>query len=122
MACHASSAPSVASSFIANVFWMGAEHLEKGAKYVLKITSEEIECIVESIVKVINSSTLEEVSGSTKAVAKNEVAEIILRTKKPIAFDTFDEITTTGRFVLAAKQRILGGGIILKKVEYFSAI
>ena len=122
MVCHARSAPVVASSFVANIFWMGSEHLEKGSKYVLKITTEEVECIVESIVKVINSSTLEEVSGATKVVAKNEVAEIILRTKKPIAFDAFDEVTTTGRFVLAARQQILGGGIILKKVEHFSAI
>jgi sulfate adenylyltransferase large subunit len=122
MVCHVRSAPTVGSSFIANIFWMGSEHLEKGAKYVLKITTEEVECIVESIVKVINSSTLEEISGSTRAVAKNEVAEIILRTKKPIAFDTFDQITTTGRFVLAARQQILGGGIILKQAESFSAI
>ena len=122
MIVHAATAPQVGASFVANIFWMGSEHLERGAKYTLKITTEEVECIVESILKVVNSSTLEEVAGASKAVAKNEVAEIILRTKKPVAFDVFDEITTTGRFVLQAKQQILGGGIILKKVEHFSAI
>lgn len=122
MIVHAKSAPMVGTSFIANIFWMGSKHLEKGAKYTLKITTEEVECVVDSILKVVNSSTLEEVSGATKSVAKNEVAEIILHTKKPIAFDTFDEITTTGRFVLQGKQQILGGGIILKKAEHVSSI
>lgn len=122
MVCRLGSEPQVGSSFVANIFWMGGEHLEKGAKYKLKITTEEVECVVEAILKVVNSSTLEEVAGSAKAVAQNEVAEIILRTKKPIAFDAFDEITATGRFVLAGRQQILGGGIILKKVEHFSAI
>ncbi len=114
--------PEVGSCFVANIFWMGSEHLEKGAKYLLKITTEDVECVVDSILKVVNSSTLEEVAGSSKAVAKNEVAEIILRTKRPIAFDEFKGITATGRFVLQGKQQILGGGIILKKVEHFSAI
>jgi sulfate adenylyltransferase subunit 1 (EFTu-like GTPase family) len=45
-----------------------------------------------------------------------------LRTKKPVTFDAFDEITATGRFVLQGRQQILGGGIILKKFEHFSAI
>ena len=122
MVCRAADGPQVGQSFAANVFWMGSEHLEKGSRYVLKITTEEVECVVESITKVINSSTLDEIARSTKEVAKNEVAEIVLRTKKPIAFDPFDEITATGRFVLQGRRQILGGGIILKKVEPFSAI
>ena len=122
MIVHAASAPQVGTSFIANIFWMGSEHVERGAKYTLKITTEEVECVVDSILKVVNSSTLEEVAGTSKVVAKNEVAEVILRMKKPLAFDSFDEITATGRFVLAAKQQILGGGIILKQMVPFSAI
>ena len=55
-------------------------------------------------------------------VAKNEVAEIIVSTKKPIAFDTFDEVPETGRFVIVHERDVRGGGIILKRVEYFSAI
>ena len=115
--------PQVGSRFVANIFWMGGERLEKGGKYLLKITTEEVECVVDSVLKVINSSTLEETGGSSKAVAKNEVAEIILRTKRPVAFDKFDSITATGRFVLSAKQQILGGGIILNEAAGdFSAI
>ncbi|MDO8603275.1 MAG: adenylyl-sulfate kinase, partial [Candidatus Omnitrophota bacterium] len=90
--------------------------------YILKIATQEIECVIESILKVINSSTLEEISKNSHEVAKNEVAEMIISTKKPIAFDTFDEIPETGRFVLVSDHDVRGGGIILKNVQYFSAI
>ena len=116
MACLKKSAPTVSRSFMANLFWMGNQHLEKGSKYLLKLTTEETECVVESISRVINSSTLEEISTNSHEVAKNEVAEIILSTKKPVVFDSFDEISETGRFVLASGHQIRGGGIILKKV------
>ena len=105
----------VGQRFEANIFWMGSEHLKKGAKYTLKITTEDVECIVDSISKVVDSSTLEE--RAAQEVAKNEVAKIILRSKKPIVFDPFKGIPTTGRFVLAGKQQILGGGIILDKIK-----
>ena len=108
--------PLVSDRFQANLFWMGNKHLEKSGKYILKIATQEIECVIESILKVINSSTLEEISKNAHEVAKNEVAEIIVSTKKPIAFDTFDEIPETGRFVLVSDQDVRGGGIILKTV------
>jgi sulfate adenylyltransferase large subunit len=117
--CHASSKPQVSSSFLANIFWMGSRHLEKGAKCVLKLTTQEVECFIESVLKIINSSTLEEISKTAQEIAKNEVAEVIIRAKKPVVFDTFDEIGETGRFVLVFDKKVCGGGIILKKVEHF---
>lgn len=113
---------SVGLKFIANIFWMGSEHLRVGSKYTLKITTEDVECIVSSVSKVVDSSTLQE--RPAQEVAKNEVAQVILQTKKPVVFDPFKGIPTTGRFVLAGKQQILGGGIILDKVkdEFSSAI
>ncbi len=114
--------PEVAYSFLAHIFWMGSQHLEKGAKCILKLTTQEIECQVDAVLKVINSSTLEEVSATARQVAKNEVAELILSTKKPVVFDTFDAIEETGRFVLVSDRQVRGGGIILKKTQAYSAI
>ncbi len=113
--------PHVSNRFQANIFWMGNKHLEKGGKYLIKLATGESECVIESIPRVINSSTLEEISKSANEVAKNEVAEVIIATKKPLAFDTFDEIPETGRFVLVHEHDVRGGGIILKKVESLGA-
>ncbi len=122
MGCVASQKASVADRFWANIFWMGNKHLQKGGKYLLKVATQEVECVIESIHRVINSSTLEEISKNAHEVAKNEVAEILISTKKPIAFDTFDEVPETGRFVIVHEHDVRGGGIILKKAEHFSAI
>lgn len=115
VACHASAAPKVSHSFSANVFWLGDQHLQKGKNYVLKLTTQEAECTVKEVRRVINSSTLEEVSAQHHEVAKNEVAEVELAFKKDVVHDTFDDIVETGRFVLADGQRVFGGGIILKR-------
>lgn len=119
--CHTKARPEVSQSFVANIFWMGNKHLEKGARCLLKLTTQEVECVVESILKVINSSTLEEISKTAHEIAKNEVAEIILTAKKPVAFDTFDQIAETGRFVIVQEKQVRGGGIILKKYEHIGA-
>jgi sulfate adenylyltransferase subunit 1 (EFTu-like GTPase family) len=86
------------------------------------VATQEVECVIESIPRVINSSTLEEISKNAHEVAKNEVAEVLISTKKPVAFDTFDEVPETGRFVIVHEHDVRGGGIILKKAEHFSAI
>ncbi len=122
IACRVDNKTQVSDRFSANLFWMGNKHLEKGGKYLLKIATQEVECVVDSIQKVINSSTLEEISKNSHEVAKNEVAEVILSTKRPVAFDTFDEIPETGRFVIVSDHDVRGGGIILKKLEHVSAI
>lgn len=121
IAALASAPPQTGESFHANVFWMGSKHLQKGAKYLIKLATQEVEGTIEAIVKVINSSTLEEISSNASEVAKNEVAEIIVSTKKPIAFDTFDTVPETGRFVIVHEHDVRGGGIILKKAEFIGA-
>ena len=113
VAVHAASKPFVGRHFRANLFWMGEEHLAKGKSYVIKLTTQEVECKVKSVVRVINSSTLDEVSKDHHEVAKNEVAELELEFKKDIVFDPFSEIQETGRFVLVDNKRVSGGGIIL---------
>lgn len=120
--CHGASRPEQAQSFLAHIFWMGSQHLERGAKCLLKLTTQDIECTVDAILKVVNSSTLEEVQSASRQIAKNEVAEIILSTRKPVVFDTFDVIEETGRFVLVSDRQVRGGGIILKRAETYSAI
>ncbi len=115
IACHPSSRLKTGREIHAHIFWMGDEHIQKGKAYQVKLTTEELEGVVQGISRVVNSSTLQEVSAQHREVAKNEVAEISLRFKKDIAFDTFDEIEPTGRFVLVDQRRVSGGGIILKR-------
>lgn len=103
--------PIVSTTFDVNLFWMGKRHLEKGRSYTLKLTTQEVPCEVVEFKRVIDASTLETLCDQD-FVAKNDVAELTLRTRKPVAFDLFGTSATTGRFVLVDDYDVCGGGII----------
>ena len=103
--------PIVSTTFDVNVFWMGQRNLEKGRIYTLKLTTQEVPCEVVEFKKVTDASTLETLKGQ-EYLAKNDVAEVTLRTSTPVVFDLFGSIPTTGRFVLVDGYDVCGGGII----------
>jgi bifunctional enzyme CysN/CysC len=100
------------SRFKARVFWMGRAAFAKGKVYKLKLATQEVECEIDSVERVIDSSTLETVARTNDSVGRNEVAEIVLRTKRALAFDVHAEIVATGRFVIVDGFEVAGGGIV----------
>jgi bifunctional enzyme CysN/CysC len=102
------------SSFKARLFWLGRQPFSKGKTYKLKLATQEVDCNIQSIEKVIDASTLETVSRKENEmfVGRHEVAELTLHTKKPIAFDIHADIIPTGRFVIVDGFDVSGGGII----------
>jgi bifunctional enzyme CysN/CysC len=102
------------SSFKARLFWLGKQPFAKGRTYKLKLATQEAECRIESIEKVIDASTLDAVSRKENEmfVGRHEVAELTLHTKKPVAFDVHADIAATGRFVIVDGFEVCGGGII----------
>jgi bifunctional enzyme CysN/CysC len=109
-----SAPPFELSSFKARLFWLGKRPFTKGKAYKLKLATQEVECQIESIEKVIDASTLETVSRKHNElfVGRHEVAELTLHTKRPVAFDVHADIAPTGRFVIVDEFDVSGGGII----------
>ena len=109
-----SAPPFELSSFKARLFWLGRQPFVKGKVYKLKLATQEVECHIESIDKVIDASTLETLarSPSESFVGRHEVAELTIHTRKPIAFDVHADIVATGRFVIVDGFDVSGGGII----------
>ncbi|HEX3988453.1 MAG TPA: adenylyl-sulfate kinase, partial [Verrucomicrobiae bacterium] len=83
-----------------------------GKSYKLKLATEEVECWIDSIQRLIDSSTLETISRTEAFVGRNEVAELTIHTKRPVAFDVHSEIASTGRFVIVDGFEVSGGGIV----------
>jgi bifunctional enzyme CysN/CysC len=102
--------------FKARLFWLGREPLRKGRPYKLKLATQEVECEIDALIKVIDAATLATVDrpGPDAGVARHEVAELYLRTRRPVAFDAHSEIVPTGRFVIVDGYEVSGGGIILE--------
>lgn len=101
--------------FKARLFWLGREPFTKGRFYKLKLGTQEADCEIESIEKIIDASTLDEVQRSAPQpyVGRHEVAELILRARRPVAFDVHGDLSATGRFVIVDRFDVAGGGIIL---------
>ena len=107
--------PIVGSAFKANIFWMGHSPMTPGKRYKLKIGTFTAPVWIEEIVTVLDASNLN--SLKKNQVDRHDVAECILHSAKPIAFDLVEEISDTARFVLVDDYEIAGGGIIIKAVD-----
>jgi|YelNatPaOPRAMG01_1025707.scaffolds.fasta_scaffold00028_31 bifunctional enzyme CysN/CysC len=108
--------PYTTDRFRANIFWMGKKALIKEKKYKLKIGTNKVDVVVNKIESVLDASILEK-SEKRNEVRRNEVAQCVFQTVKPISFDTIDEITSTSRFVIVDEYDIAGGGIITHAFE-----
>ena len=116
-------APQVGTTFRCNLFWLGRNPLVPGKRYRLKLATTRVAVHVKEIVQVMDAATLEhsESTADKGHVGRHEVAECVLETQNPIAFDLGigAEFAATGRFVLVDEYEIAGGGIV---IEYLSGL
>lgn len=112
IAAHKQHGPVEGRELNARLFWLHDEPLRLEGAYTLKLGTQAVEARLVKINRVIDSSTLAPSDSARSEVAKNEVAEVVFRARRPLAFDNSDVVTSTGRFVLMQGSRIGGGGII----------
>jgi bifunctional enzyme CysN/CysC len=116
IATHQDHLPLVSTAFRANLFWLGRRPMEKDCRYLLRIATKETECQVAAIHRIIDTTDLSQQQGSA-SVARNQVAELTIRTKSPVAFDLSSSFEATGRFVVVDDFDIAGGGIITELIH-----
>lgn len=108
--------PEVSTRFQARLFWMGKEPLRIDKTYWLKIGTAKTSIVIEKILRVINASSLN-MNTEKQIVDRHEAAEVVIRTKKPVAFDLCENSSSAGRFVLVDGYEIAGGGTIQKNLD-----
>lgn len=104
--------PSVTDAIRANVFWMDKRPLKKEDNISFRCATQEVPCSIERIVKVINSSTLEIIEEDAGEIKEREVADVVIRTSKPVVVETFNKMEELGRFVLGAEDTRAAGIIM----------
>ena len=107
--------PYVSTKIKANIFWMGKQPFVKGKNYKLKLATQQVPVVLKEILGVLDASELSSIANKPQ-VDRHDVAECVLETLKPIAFDEVSQISETGRFVLVDNYEIVGGGIILAPI------
>lgn len=93
------------------LFWLAADTLAVGRALTLKLATAEHRVTVEAIDSVVDIEDLS--TAPAKAVRRNEVAEVVLRSRSPVVLDRADELPRTGRGVLVDGHDVVGGCIVL---------
>ncbi len=104
--------PTVTDTIRANVFWMDKKPFKKGMSVLFRCATQEVTCDVERINKVIDSSTLEQIGEDADEIGEREVADIVIRTQKPVVVETFSKMQLLGRFVLGTADTRAAGIIM----------
>ena len=110
--CSPEDEPILTDEIAANIFWMSRKDFTKHPKLTIRCATQEMSCKVVSIDKRIDSATLELLDTDCKTLKNLEVAEIVIRTKKPIVVKNFNDVQELGRFVLVQDKNICASGII----------
>ncbi|MEY2584588.1 MAG: bifunctional enzyme CysN/CysC [Verrucomicrobiota bacterium] len=96
----------------AKVFWIATEPVRAGARYRLKLVTQDVECQVVAVGNVIDAATLDAGPTGRDELRPNEVGEVTLQTRRPVVLDNHERVPATGRLILADGNNLLGGGII----------
>ena len=103
-------APIETNVFRGKVFWIGNKPIIAGDRLKIKIGTAEHISEVQSIENKIDLSSLEAID--VDLLEKNDIGEVIFRTKSTVALDPFEKNHRTGRFVLINEYETVGGGIV----------
>jgi len=108
--------PVMATRLRANIFWMNTAPLIRGRRYVLRMGAARVAVELESVLSVLDEQELESVTGAAQ-VERHDVAEVILRAVRPVAFDQADALEPTSRFVIVHGWDTAGCGIAIEALE-----
>lgn len=113
-ASHRDRPPIETDVFRAWLFWLGREPLRPGARCVLRLATAETPVEVQSIDRLIDidDPTAGGSGGEAAEVARDGIAEVVLRTRAMLALDEYAANPRTGRFVLVQGRDIAGGGVV----------
>jgi len=108
--------PLMATRIRANIFWMNTAPFIRGRRYVLRMGAARVAAELEQVISVLDEQELESVTGAGQ-VERHTVAEVILRTVRPVAFDAADVLEPTSRSVVVHGWDTAGCGIVLEALE-----
>jgi sulfate adenylyltransferase large subunit len=110
--CSIDEEPLLTDKISATIFWMTKHDFSTEEKLNIRCATQETNCKIENIEKRINSSTLEVIEENSDVIKNLEVAQVTIKTKKPVCIKDFNDVQELGRFVLVHDENICAGGII----------
>jgi len=104
--------PALTDMFTATVFWISKAPFSIRDRITIRCATQETTCSVVTVKRKINSSDLGEIKTGLETLNNLEVAEVVMRVKRPLVVQDFSSVRELGRFVLARGEDICAGGIV----------
>ncbi len=109
-------APLVSRRFKANIFWMEVGPLILNKPYMAKIGTQKVNVRITDVERVIDATDPQNVLKKDR-LERYDIGLCIVEATKPVAFDSYKDLSKTSRFVLIDNYHISGCGIIYEKLE-----
>lgn len=105
--------PTSSKQFKAIICWLGNTPCVADRKYVLKLATQEVRCIIKNVLSKINVNTLDE-NLIDKNICMNEIVRVEINTTKAFLFDLYKVNKITGSFILIdeATNHTVAAGMI----------
>lgn len=105
--------PTSSKQFKAIICWLGNTPCVAYRKYVLKLATQEVRCIIKNVLSKINVNTLDE-NLIDKNICMNEIVRVEINTTKAFLFDLYKVNKITGSFILIdeATNHTVAAGMI----------
>ncbi len=96
------------------VCWLNEKPLRLNGRYILRHTTSEMKCLVKELKFKINIETLENKYNET-SFGLNELGRLLIRTTKPLVYDSYSENRVTGSLILIDEgtNETVGAGMII---------
>lgn len=96
------------------VCWFNEQPLKDGGRYLVRNNSNEAGCIIKNVNYRLNINTLEKDTDNI-TVRMNDIADINIKTSKPLFFDSYKKNNITGSMILideGTNETVAAGMII----------
>lgn len=96
------------------ICWFNEHPMKAGGKYLIRLNSNEAGCIIKSVNYRMNINNLEKDYENT-TIRMNDIADINIKTSKPIFFDSYKKNNITGSmiFIDEATNETVAAGMII---------
>ncbi|MDO9579028.1 MAG: GTP-binding protein [Bacteroidales bacterium] len=108
--------PTISQNINLMICWFNEHPLKTGAKYQIRINSNEAGCIIKSVSYRMNIDTMDH-DFENRVINMNDIAHITIKTSKPVFFDTYKKNNITGSmiFIDEATNETMGAGMIVEE-------
>ena len=106
--------PEVSQDLEVMVCWFHEKPMRQRGKYTLMHTTQEARCVIKEIRYKLDINTLHR-NQEDKEISMNDICRVVLRSTKPLFFDSYRKNRITGSIILIdeATNETVGAGMII---------